>query len=58
MTPKQRIKHGNEFPFDAPDCWWQDRTNCDYNTEPKDWAHATARGIVEDLQDRRGFARP
>lgn len=53
MIAKQRLKHGNDFPFDAPDAWWEgDATN---PQPPKDWAHAAARGVVADLQDRRSI---
>jgi len=50
---KHSLKHGNEFPFDAPDTWW----NGDGKNPPKptDWAHSAARGIIADLQDRRGI---
>lgn len=53
MNAKQRIKHGNKFPLDAPDEWW----NSDGNNAPlaTDKAHATARGIIAELQDRRGI---
>lgn len=53
MTPKQRIKHGNNFPLDATDEWW----NGDGKHPPVavDKAHSTARGIVAELQDRAGI---
>lgn len=53
MNAKQCIKHGNKFPFDAPAEWWEgDGKN---PPPPVDKAHATARGIIADLQDRRGI---
>lgn len=53
MSAKQKLKHGNDFPLDAPDAWWEgDATN---PPPPKDWAHAAARGVIADLQDRRGI---
>ena len=39
------LKHGNKWPYDG-------RTNA---SEPKDWAHRAARGIMADLCDRRGI---
>lgn len=50
---QHRLNHGAEFPYDAPDAWWE-------MAEPKplpatDWAHAAARGILADLTDRRGI---
>ena len=50
---QHRLEHGAEFPYDAPDAWWE-------MAEPKplpatDWAHAAARGVLDDLQDRRGI---
>jgi hypothetical protein len=49
-----RIKHGAEFPYDAGEEWWDG----DGETLPPpatDWAHAAARGILADLNDRRGI---
>lgn len=54
MNTKISLDHGNEFPFDAPDTFWK-------SDEPtpvvpaRDWARAAARGIIADLQDRRGI---
>ena len=53
MTPKQLIKHGNEFPFDETDAWWDE--DGEKPAKPKDWAHAAARGIIASLQDRVGI---
>jgi hypothetical protein len=50
-----RLKHGAEFPYDAPDAWWSVPSN-----EPppaSDWAHAAARGVIADLQDRHTIKR-
>lgn len=53
MNAKKRIVNGNAFPFDAPDEWWAgDGRN---PPPPVDKAHATARGIIAELQDRRGI---
>ncbi len=55
MTPKQRIKHGNDLHFDASDEWWEgDPKN---PPVPTDAAHAAARGVISDLQDRRSIKR-
>lgn len=53
MSAKGDIKHGNEFPFDASDEWWDgDAKN---PPKPKDWAHSAAGGILANLQDRGGI---
>lgn len=54
MTPAQRIQHGNEFPYDAKDKWWNKR-NPEPAPLPIDWAHSAARGVIADLQDRGGI---
>lgn len=51
---KQSIRLGAEYPYDAPDAWW----NGDEETEPPastDAAHLAARAVVADLKDRRGI---
>lgn len=51
MDNLKALRHGNRFPYDAPDSWWES------DDEPpgfEDWAHAAARGVLADLQDRRG----
>lgn len=47
------LKHGAELPYDASDKWWAS----DGMPAPKadDWAHAAARGVLADLEDRRGI---
>lgn len=39
------LKHGNEFPFDAPDKW------ADHfgSPPPKDWACSAARAVIANL---------
>lgn len=49
------LKHGADFPFDAPDSWWRSENNITPAPAAKDWAHAAARGILADLGDRRGI---
>lgn len=54
MSAGFSLKHGNEYPFDAPDAWWSNHPD----EEPpwaEDWAHAASRGILADLSDRRGI---
>jgi hypothetical protein len=48
------IKFGNQYPYDAPDSW---RSNdIDQKAPPPvDWAHSAARGILSNLNDRRGI---
>jgi len=47
------LKHGNKYPYDAPDAWWNG--SGDNLPEPVDWAHSAARGVLSDLNDRRGI---
>ncbi len=49
------IWHGNRFPFDAPDDWWNGGGA--NPPTPVDWAHSAARGVLADLQDRRTIKR-
>ena len=46
---------GNEYPYDASDEWRELYSCSQLAPPPFDWAHAAARGIVADLQDRRGI---
>lgn len=51
---RQSIKLGAEYPYDAPDAWWESYEG----TEPPkstDAAHLAAREVVADLKDRRGI---
>jgi hypothetical protein len=47
------LRYGAKYPYDAPDEWW----NGDGSSPPPatDWAHSAARGILADLNDRRGI---
>lgn len=51
MTAKQQLQFGQQYPFDAPDGWWNSAT---YTIPPVrvDWARRAARGVIEDLKDR------
>ena len=50
MSPKQRLRNGNRFPYDASDEWWDgDGRN---TPSPTDWAISAARGVIYDLQNR------
>jgi hypothetical protein len=53
MTSKDKIVSGNAYPFDATDSWWHDSGNL--RPPPTNWAHSAARGIIADLQDRKGI---
>lgn len=48
-----RLEHGARWPYDAPDAWWEAIEQP--TLAPHDWAHAAARGILADLQGRRGI---
>lgn len=54
MSPEKSLRHGNRFPYDASDEWWESDA---YNPppEPTDWAHRAARGVLADLTDRRAI---
>lgn len=51
--PAFQIEMGTNYPYDASDAWWE----ADGKKPPrhKDWAHAAARGVLADLQDRGGI---
>ncbi len=49
------LENGGEFPYDAPDSWWNDAEDGNDPPAPRDMAHAAARGIIADLKDRRGI---
>jgi hypothetical protein len=51
-----RLEHGNAFPYDAPDEWWQ-QAGEPIPPPAIDWAHKAARGILADLNDRRAIKR-
>lgn len=44
---------GAKYPYDAPDGWWDG--SGDNPPAPVDQAHAAARGVLADLQDRGGI---
>ena len=52
MGAQEAMKRGAEFPYDGGTEFW----DSDASNPPaaKDKAHATARGILADLSDRRG----
>lgn len=47
---KHKLQHGEKFPYDASDRWWNGTVRPP--PKAKDWAHAAARGILSDLQGR------
>ena len=51
------LKLGSDFPYDAPDSWWDSSATSvtPVPPPPTDWAHRAARGVIADLQDRRGI---
>ena len=53
MSAKFDLQQGNKYPFDAPDKFWSDEDTAP--PPPTDWAHAAARGVIYNLQDRRGI---
>lgn len=55
MNAQKFIKYGNQFPFDAPHSWWMG--DGESPPPPLDWAHAAARGIIAELEDRRSVGQ-
>ena len=49
---KRVLESGNTYPYDASDLW---RDSEDIPEKPIDWAHSAARGILNNLSDRRGI---
>lgn len=47
---KNSLEGGAEYPYDAPDNWDRSVTP---SLPATDWAHAAARGILYNLNDRR-----
>lgn len=54
MDARQSLHSGEHYPFDASDEWLELYSGSRLPPEAKDYAHRAARGIVADLQDRRG----
>lgn len=50
---KHSLVAGSRWPYDASDAWWESEHT--KPLPPKDWAHSAARGILHDLNDRRGI---
>ena len=57
---ERSIKHGNKYPYDGQDDWWEGDGDKPPALKHKSWHHKAARGILADLTDRRdiktGFA--
>lgn len=55
MTLKHAVlclRLGADYPYDAPDAWWDADFILRVKLPPSDWAHAAARGVLADLHDR------
>lgn len=50
---KHTLERGAKYPYDAPDDWWEGDGSAP--PPPTDWAHAAARGVLADLNDRGGI---
>lgn len=53
--PAFLLKHGAEYPYDAPDSWWNQDGETREPPPPVDWAHRAARGILASMTDRCGI---
>lgn len=51
---KRNLARGADYPFDGPSEWY-DIEQPRPPLPPFDWAHAAARGILADLNDRSGI---
>lgn len=56
MSAKFYLDLGNQYPYDAPDSWWEGMGGSVFPA-PEDWAHRAARGILSNLNDRRNIKR-
>lgn len=54
MEARQALHSGENWPFDATDEWIELYSASRLPPEAKDYAHRAARGIIANLQDRRG----
>lgn len=53
---ERALAGGARFPYDAPDSWWHSNDEDGSKAPPAtDWAHAAARGVMTDLNDRSGI---
>lgn len=50
---KISLELGARYPYDAPDDWWSNGQSATLPATDK--AHEAARGILHDLQDRKGI---
>lgn len=53
--PGKDLDFGARFPFDAPDSWFEDGYSHLPPPEAQDWAVFAARGVIENLRDRRSI---
>lgn len=49
------LDRGAKYPYDAPDSWWEGDGDERVAPPAVDWAHAAARGVLADLNDRKGI---
>lgn len=49
------LDRGAKYPYDASDEWWHGDGDEREAPPPTDWAHAAARGVLADLNDRKGI---
>lgn len=54
MDAGHALHSGEHYPFDATDEWIEMYSASRLPPEAKDYAHRAARGIIANLQDRRG----
>jgi hypothetical protein len=55
---RHRLSHGNKWPYDASDAWWQSSGEPDgAPADNLDWATRAARAVLADMCDRRGIKR-
>lgn len=54
-TAKRSLDHGDRFPYDGGEEFWNADNDFVKPKPVRDKAHRTARGILADLCDRRGI---
>lgn len=56
-SPDFYLSFGDRFPYDAGEDFWRGSSSSDGSSPPPiDWAHRAARGIMADLDDRKGIS--
>lgn len=52
---RQMLQSGSDWPYDSTDEWQEHFSGSRLPPPAVDWAHVAARGVIAELQDRRGI---